>query len=77
MTSDSLALDLIRLQCETKDFLEVACPACQDNLVVHQPDERQPDRLLGTCESCRAWFLIDAVAAVMIRLPDGDALRVV
>jgi uncharacterized protein YbaR (Trm112 family) len=74
MTSNFLALDLIRLPCKPKDLSEVACPGCQDHLEVHQPDERRPDRLLGTCESCRAWFLIDAVAAVMVRLPVADAL---
>ena len=74
MTSDSLDLDLIRLQCETKDFSEVACPGCQDRLVVHQPDERLTDRLLGICCSCPAWFVIDAAAEIMIRLPGMDAL---
>jgi hypothetical protein len=74
MTSTHLALDLIHLQCKPKDFSEVACPGCQDYLVVHQPDERLPDRLLGICHSCSAWFVIAAAAAVMVCLPNEDSL---
>jgi hypothetical protein len=43
--------------------------------VIHQPDERRPDRLLGTCGSCSAWFLMAPTAAAMLRLPDEGALE--
>ena len=75
MPSILLALDLIRLRLDRDDPWEVACPDCHDHLVVHQPDEQRPERLLGTCPSCSAWYLIDATASVMVRLPDEDALR--
>ena len=75
MTSRSLALDLIPLPTDFEDRSEVSCPACCDDLEIHQPDEQQPDRLLGICRSCCAWFLIDSAAAVVVRLPDLDGLR--
>jgi hypothetical protein len=75
MTSRSLALDLIPLPTDLEDRSEFSCPACCDDLEIHQPDEQQPERLLGLCPSCCAWFLIDFSAAVMVRLPDGDGLR--
>jgi uncharacterized protein YbaR (Trm112 family) len=46
-----------------------SCPCCPDNLVVHQPDPEMPDRLLGTCEECKSWYLIDAESGVMALLP--------
>jgi hypothetical protein len=73
MTSNSLVLPLTRLSAD--GLSEVACPGCHDHLIIHQPDEQLPRRLLGTCPSCFAWYLIDAAAAVMVRLPDEDALR--
>jgi hypothetical protein len=74
MTSRSLTLDLIPLPPSNEDRSVASCPACGDDLAIHQPDEQQPGRLLGTCSSCLAWYLIDAAAAVMVRLPDKDAL---
>jgi hypothetical protein len=70
MNSTCLALDPIRLMCETEDLSEVECPGCHGHVAIHQPEVRLPDRLLGTCESCRAWFLIDAAAGLMVLLPD-------
>ena len=34
-----------------------------------------PDRLLGICPECRAWFLVDISSGVMVRLPDRAALQ--
>jgi hypothetical protein len=62
---------------ETEGLSEVECPGCQGHVALHQPDVRRPDRLLGACESRPAWYLIDAAADLMARLPDlasrGDA----
>jgi hypothetical protein len=39
-----------------------------------QPDAGSPDRLIGICEDCRHWYLLDLMpdegAAVMVLLPD-------
>lgn len=37
---------------------ELACPECDSDLVLHQPDGNRPERLLATCDECKAWFLI-------------------
>jgi hypothetical protein len=75
MTPRSLALDLVPLSTDLEDRPEVSCPACCDDLEIHQPDEQQPGRLPGICPSCCAWFLIDSAAAIVVRLPDADGLR--
>lgn len=76
MTSTPLSLDVIRLQADGEAPLEIVCTGCQEYMVIHQPDDERPDRLLGTCPSCSAWYLINPAADVMVRLPDEDALRV-
>ena len=53
---------------------QVLCARCQTELVRHQPDDEHPERLLGTCEGCGAWYLIDADAGVMFALPDVKTL---
>lgn len=35
------------------------CPSCGAGLVLHQPDLDLANRLLGTCEECKAWFVVD------------------
>ena len=61
----------IRFECST----EVLCARCQSPLDRHQPDIERPDRLLGTCCECRAWYLIDDRVHVMFALPDVRTLR--
>ena len=75
MTSILLSLDLIRLTSDPDDPLVFQCTSCHDSLVLHQPDEDLPDRLLGTCQECRTWFLIDRATEVMVKLPDENTLR--
>jgi hypothetical protein len=50
------------------------CLACGDLLVIHQPDINTPERLLGTCDSCGAWHLVDLDRAATVLLPDVDQL---
>ena len=45
------------------------CPKCSTPLVLHQPDIDSPDRMLGICYRCRAWYLLDGLAEVMTELP--------
>lgn len=50
------------------------CPVCRKSLVLHQPDQNQPSRLLGTCTRCQVWVLIDVDergVMTLIRLPDA------
>jgi hypothetical protein len=53
---------------------EVVCVRCPSTLERHQPDGDRPDRLLGTCPGCGAWYLIDLATAVMIVLPVSELL---
>ena len=51
-----------------------ACLNCARELDVHQPDVQDPGRLLGTCEACHAWHLIEWDAGrpgrLVVLLPD-------
>jgi hypothetical protein len=46
-------------------MLEIPCPGCRQFLAVHMPDPNLPERLLGTCAACKAWYVMDAAAGVM------------
>jgi hypothetical protein len=37
----------------------LCCPRCEASLTVHQPDPMLADRLLATCDDCKAWYLTD------------------
>jgi len=50
------------------------CPDCHIPLNLLQPDENEPSRLLGTCETCSKWvFLVeiepDWSKALLVELP--------
>ena len=75
MSPISLELDRIRLTTESEDYSKVRCSVCKTLLVIHQPDEELPRRLLGTCRKCHAWFLISTETEVMLRLPDEEILH--
>jgi hypothetical protein len=75
MSASDSDLELIRKLSEAEDYTKVRCPDCAGRLAVHQPDERLPERLLGTCRSCFGWFLIDAAGGIILRLPGKDSLR--
>jgi hypothetical protein len=58
----------------------LCCPDCRSPLNLIQPDENEPTRLLGTCDSCAKWaFLVelepDWRKALLVELPDGDSIR--
>lgn len=45
---------------------EIRCPGCGDYLVVHMPDPELPERLLGTCDGCKSWYLMDTGKETMV-----------
>jgi hypothetical protein len=58
----------------------LCCPDCSVPLDLLQPDENEPARLLGTCESCSKWvFLVelkpDWSKVLLIELPSTDTIR--
>jgi hypothetical protein len=75
MTSILLAVEPIRQDFGLPNRTDIECPSCKDPLVVHQPDERSPDQLLGICMECGTWFLIDEAGGFLIPLPGVEILR--
>ena len=75
MKSIHLTLDLIRIEGEPESRSGLRCPGCTELLMLHQPDEQSPDHLLGTCPQCGAWFVLHAVAGLLVRLPGKQDLR--
>ena|SRR5579883_2491257 len=49
------------------------CQKCHIPLDVHQPDEKYPNHLLGTCVDCSEWYFIELPAkgdeAFMFNMP--------
>ena len=72
-------LDIIPFAAPPGALAWVACAACSEPLGLHQPDPQAPDRLLGICQACNGWFLIEMLPepaeAMMILLPKSDWLR--
>jgi hypothetical protein len=75
MGSVLVAMELIRFSTGTDDMSEITCAKCGASLDLHQLDIENPWRMLGACESCKSWYLIDAEEAVMVLLPDERELR--
>ncbi len=52
---------------------DIQCLGCESPLDFHQPDPDLPDRMLGTCDSCKSWYLLDfgngGLEALLTRLP--------
>jgi hypothetical protein len=59
----------------TGERIIARCLKCRTTLAVHQPDPDAPGRLLGTCESCGSWHLIDLAESALILLPDCRTIR--
>lgn len=49
------------------------CLQCNGPLTIHQPDADDPDRLMGSCDDCGAWYAFaisaDGAEAVAVILP--------
>lgn len=71
MKSPVMPLESIRFEC----LNDILCVRCHNELERHQPNGERPDQLLGTCNDCGAWYLIDSETAVMFPLPDITNLR--
>ena len=48
---------------------EAHCLGCGSSLALHQPDGDAPQRLLGTCDRCGRWHLIDCDGSFVVLLP--------
>jgi len=45
------------------------CPNCGESLETHQPDPELPNRLLGVCEECKSWYVLDAELRIVFTIP--------
>ncbi len=75
----SAKLHFLRFPALSEDPVAAECLNCSSDLTLHQPDMNTPERLLGVCESCKHWYLIDLVPdvsqGVMVWLPDQEVVR--
>ena len=62
-----------------RDGAPEECPTCKARLDVHQPDFRDPDRLLAVCTGCSTWFLVEFQESLqlqfMVKLPHRVSLQ--
>jgi hypothetical protein len=42
-----------------EDTAWVCCLNCDSPLELHQPDEEESQRFVGTCAECGRWYLLD------------------
>jgi hypothetical protein len=75
----SADLDLLRFPAVVEHPVSADCLNCSLPLSLSQPDFNSPERLLGICERCKHWFLIDLIPdlteGVLSRLPDIEVIR--
>ena len=71
----ALSLTVSRFWIDPGVHADPSCLACGESLLIHQPDINAPERLLGTCDDCGSWHLIDWDRAITVLLPDADGLR--
>jgi hypothetical protein len=72
-------LHVLRFPAATERRIGPHCLNCSLPLSVLQPDLDSPERLLGVCEQCKGWFLIDLIPdrreGLLWRLPDTETIR--
>ena len=71
-----LAVTLVKIV-EPVDRWAIPCPGCGRGMMLHQPQEDYPSRLLGTCDHCLHWAAIELVSegdAMLIDLPAPGSL---
>jgi hypothetical protein len=75
----SAELHVLRFPSAVGHPIRAHCSDCSLPLSLSQPDLDSPRRLLGICEQCKLWFLIDLMAdqteGLLCRLPDTAVIR--
>jgi hypothetical protein len=75
----SADMDLLRFPTAVQGPIRARCVNCSLPLSLSQPDMNSPERLLGVCEQCKHWFLIDLIPnqtrGILCRLPDIKLIR--
>jgi hypothetical protein len=72
-------LDVLRFPSPPEAPTGANCLICFGSLTLSQPDPDSPDRLLGVCDRCKRWFLIDLILelgeGIISGLPDLQIIR--
>ena len=72
-------LDVLRFPVPNTQPIGPLCLKCSLPLSLSQPDLNSPERILGVCERCKGWFLIDLIPdqteGLLWGLPDIEAIR--
>ena len=68
------SLDVIPFGQVPEDPAWLNCTLCREPLALNQPDTDSPEHLVGVCEGCRRWHLIqlepDGDGAILVVLPE-------
>jgi hypothetical protein len=75
-TAVSVPVSPLEMAVDYSADYKVSCLACQAPLELHLPQQNRPERLLGTCGACGAWYLLDCVASAILLLPQSQSLLV-
>jgi hypothetical protein len=63
-----------------EDATWVCCLNCGAPLALHQPEAEEPRRLVGTCDQCGRWYLLDwdppSAEGHMLVLPTHEELQI-
>lgn len=64
----------------TRGSRALRCPDCHSPLNLLQPDENNPARLLGICDSCGKWTILFELEpmwrkTVLVELPDEESVH--
>ena len=72
-------LEILRFPTPFASSVGANCLNCSWPLSLSQPDLNSPERLLGVCEQCKHWFLIDLIPeqseGIIARLPETQIIR--
>jgi hypothetical protein len=72
-------LEILRFPTPFESSVGANCLNCSWPLELSQPDLSLPERLLGICERCKHWFLVDLIPdqneGIIARLPETQVIR--
>jgi hypothetical protein len=72
-------LDVLRFPSPPEAPAGADCLNCSGSLTLSQPDPDSPERLIGVCDRCKHWFLINLIIdqgeGIISGLPDIQIIR--
>lgn len=75
----SMKWNVTELEVSPDGFISPVCQKCRTELDIHQPQADDPNELLGTCNQCGGWYLIQVAPggseALLLNLPGVEFVR--